>query len=230
MANILHIETAINICSIAISKEAEIIAFQEIQEANHAAQITLLIDSCLKQAGLTMEDLNAVALSNGPGSYTSLRIGSSTAKGICYALSIPLIAVDTLEALALAAYKATGNENALYCPMIDARRMEVYMALYRPNTEGVTLELPMSPKILDEHSFSDFFEKNQRIVFCGNGSDKFKDACSSDYATFMGVTNSAQHIVHIGFKYYEKTQFVDTAYHTPEYLKLPNIILSDKRL
>jgi tRNA threonylcarbamoyladenosine biosynthesis protein TsaB len=230
MAYILHIETATTICSTTISKDEQIIAFEEIVEANHATQITILIDNCLKQAGIIISQLDAVALSNGPGSYTSLRVGASTAKGICYALSIPLIAVDTLETMALAAYKEIGNKSALYCPMIDARRMEVYRALYRPNTEGVLLEERMSPKILDNTSFTEYFEKNQKIVFCGNGAEKFKGVCPSERAVFSDVLCSAQHIVPIGFRYYKIKRFVDTSYHVPEYLKPPNIILSDKRL
>ena len=132
MAIILNIETATDIGSVCLSRGKEVLAVKQgTTTFSHAKETTLMIDHCLTEAGLTMQDLNAVAISSGPGSYTSLRIGTSVAKGICYALDKPLIAVNTLEALALAASKV--SDGAIYAPMIDARRMEVYTTFYDAN-------------------------------------------------------------------------------------------------
>ncbi len=232
MSLILNIESATDICSIAISRDDKVIALREIVGNSHAEQMTLLINECLDIAGITINDLEAVAISNGPGSYTSLRIGASTAKGICYALDLPLIAIDTLESLAMAAFSEARNENALYCPMIDARRMEVYTTLYKYSQEKKGLEEmePMSPKIIDEDSFSEYFKKNQKIIFCGNGAPKCQEILQHPNALFLPITSSARYLILLSYKRKLIKKFVDVAYHTPEYLKAPNITKPKQRL
>ena len=133
MAIILHIETATTVCSVALSENGKLLSLKEENKGlKHAENITLFIMHVLKESGKKITDLDAVALSSGPGSYTGLRIGTSTAKGLCYALDKPLISVSTLQSLALNAITKTSDASALYCPMIDARRMEVSV-LYMTN-------------------------------------------------------------------------------------------------
>ena len=147
MPKILCIETATEICSVCLSIDGEAVALAETDKGfSHASTLTILIQKCLEEANLTLDNLDAVALSQGPGSYTGLRIGVSVAKGICYALNKPMIAIDTLEALAWACAKEEKQE-AHYCPMIDARRMEVYTAMY--NLKGEE-EQSVNALILDE--------------------------------------------------------------------------------
>ena len=138
MAYILNIETATDICSVAIAENDTLLSLAETTESfQHATQLTHLIDTCLRDTKLKMKDLAAVAVSQGPGSYTALRVGTSTAKGIAYALQLPLIAVDTLQSLAFAGSQLV-QKDVLYCPMIDARRMEVYTAFYNYKNMAVT--------------------------------------------------------------------------------------------
>ncbi len=229
MSYILNIESATDICSIAISQDDKVLALQETQ-GNHAAKMTLMIEHCLKEAQLHMRDLSAVAISNGPGSYTSLRVGASVAKGICYALNIPLIAVDTLESLALAAFTALKDTDAFYCPMIDARRMEVCTAIFTYNTEGVVLQEPMKSLVIEEDSFNKYFKENKRIVFCGNGAEKCKTILKNDKAIFFDNICSSKNMIPFSKTYYDKQQFVDIAYYTPFYMKAPNITQAKKIL
>ena len=232
MSLILNIESATDICSIAISRDKEILALREIVGNSHAEKMTLLINECLEVSGLKINDLDAVAISNGPGSYTSLRIGASTAKGVCYATDLPLIAVDTLESLAMAAYNEAKDETALYCPMIDARRMEVYTTLYQFSKEKGSLEIiePMSPKIIDGNSYSEYFEKNQKIIFCGNGAPKCQAVIQNKNTLFLSILCSARYLILLSYKNNLNEIFVDVAYHTPQYLKAPNITKSKERL
>ena len=232
MSLILNIESATDICSIAISRDDKIITLREIVGNSHAEQMTLLINECLEIAGIKINDLEAVAISNGPGSYTSLRIGASTAKGICYALDLPMIAIDTLESLAMAAFNEARDENALYCPMIDARRMEVYTTLYKFSKDKNGLEEiePMSPKIIAADSYSEFFEKNQKIIFCGNGAPKCQETLLHSNALFLSIKCSARYLILLSYKKNLIKEFVDMAYHTPQYLKAPNITKPKQRL
>ena len=162
---ILQIETATAVCSCALSLNGETIALRELNQANvHIEKLTLLIEEVLEAAGRTLKDLNAVAVSMGPGSYTGLRIGVSTAKGLCYALDIPLLAVSTLDAMAsgfLEKHPDLQNE-ALICPMIDARRREVYSAVYAADLSKIE---PVAARIIDESSFIDLVEKDETYSF-----------------------------------------------------------------
>lgn len=232
MSLILNIESATDICSINISQDGKIVAEREIMGNSHAEKMTLLIQECLEIGKFKMHNLDAVAISNGPGSYTSLRIGASTAKGICYALGIPLIAVDTLESLAMAAFEEVGDATALYCPMIDARRMEVYAALYEYSIKKRMLENieSMNPKIIDADSYADYFQKNKKIIFCGNGAPKCEEILRNSNAFFLSIVNSARYLSYKSYQVFVKKIFVDIAYHTPQYLKAPNITVSKKQL
>ena len=218
---ILNIESATGVCSVCISKGTEILAIQTADEVfQHAKVLTGLIGDCLKTSGLTLAEMDAVALSSGPGSYTSLRVGASTAKGICYALGKPLISVDTLQSLAIAAQKEMPENDALYCPMIDARRMEVYCNIF--NEKGRPVSKP-SAKVITESSFSDFFSNAKKMVFCGNGAAKCKEVIASPKVVFSPSECSAAYLPAISTVQFEKEVFEDVAYFTPLYLKPPNI-------
>ncbi len=227
MPIILNIETATDICSICLSKDKEVIAFQESAEQySHAGAITIFIDKVLQDAQIEMKDLAAVAISGGPGSYTALRIGTATAKGICYALDKPLIAIDTLQALALASAKIEQKEDALYFPMIDARRMEVYTAGFDAKGNNIKATEAL---IVDETAFQNY-DKNQKIVFSGNGAAKCQSVLTSPNFYFNTSRCSSRHLVDLAVKMYQEKVFVDAAYFSPAYFKSPNITVPKKIL
>lgn len=216
MSLILGIETSTKICSVAISDGGKLLALKEEGgEYSHSEKLTVFIQDILKEAGLQLENIDAVAVSKGPGSYTGLRIGVSVAKGLCYALNKPLISVDTLQAMALGMSKA---ENAdLYCSMIDARRMEVYTALYDSNNKIVE---SVSAKIIDENSFSKKLKENQ-IMFFGDGSEKCKESLGGNSNTIFSDKGlpSAQYVNQIALEKFNNQEFEDVAYFEPYYLK-----------
>ena len=227
MPLILNIETATEICSVCISRGATILSTQESADAySHASVITLLIEACATEAGVSLKDLDAIAVSSGPGSYTALRVGAAAAKGICYALDKPLIAVKTLEALAYAA-RADKEGGAFYIPMIDARRMEVYTAVYDRTLDQVE---DTHNLIFDEDSFLEYFKQNEPIVFCGNGAAKSKPLFESKNVLYSNIMCSAKHLVPFSVKAFDQQIFSDIAYYTPAYFKAPNITVSKKIL
>lgn len=227
MAVILNIETSTEICSVCIAKsKSSNITLSSEKAYEHASRITLLIQEAVAKAEITMQDLDAVAISGGPGSFTGLRVGAATAKGICFALDIPLIAIDTLTALAKAAQKKEPNFD-FYFPMIDARRMEVYTA--RHDHIGRRLEEDKA-LIIEPHSFSSDFENGKNILFCGNGAPKIFDIISSAHAHLSPVICSADYLVDLSFQAFENEDFVDMAYYSPNYLKAPNITQPKKIL
>ena len=220
MANILHIETATQVCSVALSANGILLQLLESCEKNsHSATVTNFIDRVMKSAGMAFKELDAVAVSKGPGSYTGLRIGVSTAKGICYAVDKPLIAVGTL--LSMAAGVREGLESrgfpTLLCPMIDARRMEVYCALY--DAEGHELREVMA-EIIDENSFGSELERD-RIIFGGEGAEKCREVLGSrPNAAFLdGFKASARYMQGLAAGKFEKQEFGNLAYFEPFYLK-----------
>ena len=220
MFYILSIETSTEVASVAISKEEQLISLKESTQAySHAEQITLLIQSCLEAASLKMKDLSAVAVSSGPGSYTGLRIGLSTAKGICYALNKPLIGVSTLQALAFALCKKYPDAD-LFCPMIDARRMEVYCCIYDKQNMPVT---QIEANIIDKNSFSTYLAANKKVVFCGNGSLKTQKYIQSPFTIFDKLQCSAAYLCPLAAQAFLQGQFENIAYYSPFYLKKPNI-------
>ncbi|MEY1640358.1 tRNA (adenosine(37)-N6)-threonylcarbamoyltransferase complex dimerization subunit type 1 TsaB [Tenuifilum osseticum] len=219
MAKILCIETGTSACSVAIGDETGVLGVKELFDPKaHSTMLPRLISDVLTAASLTPSQIDAVAVSKGPGSYTGLRIGVSMAKGICYTSGIPLIGVCSLQAMAVGITLSNYNlpADALLCPMIDARRMEVYCALYNSQGEPVS---DVRAVIVDENSFAEFLQ-NQKIVFFGNGSSKCKDVIKSKNAIFIdGFVPSARFMLPIALNAYKNEEFEDTAYFEPFYLK-----------
>ena len=215
---ILHIETSTNVCSVALSKNSQCLFSKSNGDGmNHAALLSVFIAETLDVLKTAGKKLDAVAVSSGPGSYTGLRIGVSTAKGLCYGLDIPLIAVSTLEVLTVQALSVIENEeNALFCPMIDARRMEVYSAFY---DASVTLKREISADIINSESYTEFLD-NQLVYFFGNGSEKCKSTLTHPNARFIeNLYPLAENMIDFAEKSFDEKQFVDTAYFEPFYLK-----------
>ncbi|QMU29565.1 tRNA (adenosine(37)-N6)-threonylcarbamoyltransferase complex dimerization subunit type 1 TsaB [Adhaeribacter radiodurans] len=228
MALILALETSSTICSVALYQNQEFLALTELQlEKSHSSHTTVIISQLLENCGLTLQDLSAVAVSGGPGSYTGLRIGSAMAKGLCYSLDIPLIEISTLHALAYSLIQVTPNpENYLYCPMLDARRMEVYSCVLNSDLQEL---LPVSPIILTNKSFEDFTSQNP-VIFLGSGADKFQKLIeNSSQALFNSkVSLSAKPVGALAYHKYINQQFEDVAYYEPFYLKEVYITASNK--
>lgn len=223
MALILNIESSTEVCSVALAKDGELICHSEqITGSRHSELLTVFIESVFREAGFEPFQTDAVAVGKGPGSYTGLRIGVSAAKGICYAIDKPLIAISTLEAMADHAFNHSdlfGIENGsdyLFCPMIDARRMEVYCALY--NSRGECVE-PVSARIIDKESFGHLL-RSGIICFFGNGAEKCKNHLNHPNALFLGPEKaSARFMCKLADKRYNNNQFEDVAYFEPFYLK-----------
>lgn len=216
MALILSIETATDVCSVALAEDDRILSQRTpLEGMRHSSILTTLIHEVVTESGFLMKDLSAVAISNGPGSYTGLRVGASTAKGICHALEIPLIAISTLESLA---HNIKGASHVM--ATIDARRMEVYAAIYS-NGRLITdvHNLIWSPDSIEELS-----NNYSTITICGNGIEKAE-------LLFKGFKNinrqptkcNAALLVPLAHKHYCHEYFVDIAYHDPFYYKSPNI-------
>lgn len=218
MGRILCLETATKVCSVALGSDGELLALEETREANsHASQLTTLITRSLKTAGCELAELDAVAVSMGPGSYTGLRIGVSTAKGLCYGLGKPLIAVHTLQAMAVGmAQQSPASANSLWCPMIDARRMEVYMGLYNDAFETVK---PVTAEILTPETFTAFAQ--HRIVCAGDGAAKATELFAAQPNLHFPEINipSAKYMLRLAEQAFQMKNFADTAYFEPFYLK-----------
>ena len=212
LPKILYIETATNVCAAAISHGNELIGLKKSHEdKSHGRQ-------------LSPSDINAIAVSKGPGSYTGLRIGVSVCKGFAYGQDIPVIGINTMEALASGILNNNqevksiiqNSPDTLLCPMIDARRMEVYYALFSPSLECIE---PVGAKIIDEQSFSSRLESGN-IIFFGNGSEKIQNTIQHNNARFINnFQASAEYMIPLALKAWENKQFEDTAYFEPFYLK-----------
>jgi tRNA threonylcarbamoyladenosine biosynthesis protein TsaB len=217
MVTILQIDTATQVCSAALSVNGETIALKELAAQNiHAGSLTLFIQDVMQQASISYAGLDAIAVSKGPGSYTGLRIGVSTAKGICFAQDKPLIAIDTLKMMSQGFMEADSSYTGLICPMIDARRMEVFTALYNNELEQAA---KVEAKIIDENSYQD--ELNQQMItFIGDGAMKCSTTIQSANAVFNGHNfNSASYMSKLAYAAYNLQQFEDVAYFEPYYLK-----------
>jgi tRNA threonylcarbamoyladenosine biosynthesis protein TsaB len=224
MALILNLETATTTCSVALAKDGTLLASKELGgEYTHAENLTLFIGNVMATAGLHLQDLDAVSVSKGPGSYTGLRIGVSTAKGLCYSLDKPLIAINTLKHMAAAAssdprFIPVGNvdQKVLLCPMLDARRMEVYCAVY----DGQTEIRPTAAEIIDEQSFSDLL-RDHIIFFFGDGAAKCKTLFTGNKNAYFAddFFPSAKDMISLSEQAFQKKQFEDVAYFEPFYLK-----------
>jgi len=213
MAYILNIDTAIDNASVCISKDDQLINIAvNNNQKDHASWIQPAIKNIIALSGLSLNDLAAIAVSIGPGSYTGLRIGLSTAKGLCYALDIPLIAIGTLDMMATAAAQ---KDCDLICPMIDARRMEVFAALYKKNMEKVIFP---SAILLDSNLFDDVLEK-KTVLFYGNGSNKFKYVTHHRNALFDDIEINSSLLIKISNNRLRDSEFNSLAYTEPMYIK-----------
>ena len=223
---ILCLETSTAVCSVALVENGKVIALREsLDGQNHAEKITIFIDEVMKEANVSYRDLDAVATSMGPGSYTGLRIGVSTAKGLCYAMDKPLIAVDTLAAMAYGFkdYKTTRLQDYklestdILCPMIDARRMEVYSAFFNEQLERIS---ETNAIIIDENSFMEMKQNNHLYLF-GDGADKLASLFENDenITVVEKFHCSAAYMAELADKAFKNNDFVDTAYFEPFYLK-----------
>ena len=218
MALILNLETATTVCSVSLAKDGQLLAFKEQNgDYSHAENLTLFIEHVLNQADLKLSDVDAIAVSKGPGSYTGLRIGVSTAKGLCYSLNRPLIAVSTLQYISLALSEGEGRGDVCFCPMLDARRMEVYCAMYDSLNNEIK---PITAEIIDEHSFSDLLNKNV-IYFFGDGAFKCKSVLATNKnAIFIDdIFPSAKNMISLSETAFVNKHFQDVAYFEPFYLK-----------
>ena len=226
MALILSMETSTTVCSVALAQDGRLIGQSELRlEKSHSSHITVLIQQLLENTGFKNEDISAIAVSGGPGSYTGLRIGTSTAKGLCYALDIPLIAVSTLQAMAQETIQFTPNaENYLFCPMIDARRMEVYTGLYSGSLEEIEKDQAL---VLEEDSFQEKLKTN-KILFFGNGAAKWQTLLGPNAnALFLkSVIPSAEAVSELAWQRFQTGQFEDVAYYEPFYVKEVHITMA----
>jgi tRNA threonylcarbamoyladenosine biosynthesis protein TsaB len=220
MSLLLNIDTATDTAHVSIAKDGIVLKdlFNQEQKT-HAGFLQPAIKKILKDTGIAIAEIDAVAVTEGPGSYTGLRIGMSSAKGLCYAFNKPLITISTLKAMANAAViklkTQPGNKVELLCPMVEARRMEVFTTLY---DFSLNIILPPCAMILEKNSFHDFFN-NFAILFLGNGSDKWENVCQDKNAFFQKITTTSQSLSELSIKEFSNKNFANTAYSTPVYLK-----------
>ena len=234
MATILCIETGTDICSVGIARDGEIVSMLESDEGrDHARQVAVFVDELLEEMGLQPDELDAIAVGKGPGSYTGLRIGVSFAKGLAYGLGKPLLAVGSLDALTEVAredYEAgildvDGWEEAVLCPMVDARRMEVYTQRF--DSRGNALS-EVSAEVIDAESFAAERVSERPFVIFGNGAKKCEEVLSG--AVWVPVAPSARGLVRLAEEAFTAGRFEDIAYFEPFYLKDFVVIASKKKL
>ena len=215
MSYILNIESSTTNCSISLANNGKLISIREFNEKNysHSTKLHSFIEEVLKNSNISVNKLSAIAVSSGPGSYTGLRIGVSTAKGLCYGLDIPLISISTLKAMSFG--MALEIKADLYCPMIDARRMEVYSAFFDINNTEVR---KIQADIIDENSYKKELEK--KVVFFGDGSEKLIEKIKDKNAIFVSdIHPSAKNMGLLSYQKFAKSLFEDLAYFEPFYLK-----------
>ncbi|WP_462317814.1 tRNA (adenosine(37)-N6)-threonylcarbamoyltransferase complex dimerization subunit type 1 TsaB [Marinilabilia sp.] len=223
MAYILCIETSTTVCSVALTRDGKVVAARQENEGNsHANRLTVLIQQLFEDSGVEIEisEVDAVAVSSGPGSYTGLRIGVSTAKGMCFAMDKPLISIPSLSVLAWPVVKELAVESledkSWFCPMIDARRMEVYAAMFDAN---MNQQRKTSADIIDESSYRDILDQ-RKVFFFGNGADKCKEALKHPNAVFPEDEGPlARNMASLAFDAWNQKAFEDVAYFEPFYLK-----------
>ena len=214
MAIILNLETATTNCSVSIAQDGKTIALLEDNSPkySHAEKLHLFIEEALNKAGIKPGDLDAVAVSKGPGSYTGLRIGVSAAKGLCYSLDIPLISIGTLTSMA----HSLEIDEGYIIPLLDARRMEVYAAVFNQDQQEIK---PTWAEIIDENSFANYISEKP-VYLIGNGAAKCEGKLKSEWIKFEpAVVPSANTLSKLSYRSYEAKQFEDTAYFEPFYLK-----------
>lgn len=220
MAILLNIDCATDYASVCVSNNEKVIAFKDNpHQKEHASFLQAAIKDLTEQSGISLKDLNAISVSSGPGSYTGLRVGMASAKGLCYALNIPLVTINTLEVMAHAAIRESDPEidfeSALFCPMIDARRMEVFTALFNSRLELVIKPVAM---VIEPGSFKDVPE-DQKLIFFGSGSKKCEGILRSSNYTFKQIQHSAKNLAALAATSYQKNEFANLAYAEPFYLK-----------
>lgn len=217
MGYFLAIETATENCSVALFKGSELIDYVEIEDGyTHAENLAPFVEKILAKNSISLDFIEAVAVSKGPGSYTGLRIGVAFSKGLCFAKNIPLIGINTLEAMASAAVNKLEDSEALYCPMIDARRLEVYTAVFDSELNEIK---DTTSLVLDKISYEDYLKEN-KVYFFGNGSSKAMDIINSSNANFLKSNyTSAKFFGDLTLKYFNSKSFEDLAYFEPYYLK-----------
>ncbi|MCX6246412.1 MAG: tRNA (adenosine(37)-N6)-threonylcarbamoyltransferase complex dimerization subunit type 1 TsaB [Bacteroidetes bacterium] len=221
MSLILNIETATGVCSVALARDGKLVERRESTVKNsHSSVLTLLMDDVFRTTGVPLGDLDAVAVSEGPGSYTGLRIGVASAKGLCYALDKPLIGISTLRAMALGmahAVSTAPETQLLFCPMIDARRMEVYCAIFDEKGKEVR---EIRAEIVDENSFQEYLVKN-RILFAGDGALKCRKILDNHPNAIFSedFQTSAEFMIPLSEEKFIRNNFADLAYFEPYYLK-----------
>ena len=215
MALLLAVETTTKNCSVALFENSTLIQLKErnSDEYSHAEQLTLFIEEVVRTSKITLKEIDGIALSKGPGSYTGLRIGTSTAKGLCYSLDIPLISVSALKTMAFGMSKK--QDYKFYCPMIDARRMEVFASIYDQSNNEVR---EIRADIVDEYIYAQFLQ--DKVLFFGDGALKCKAIINNPNAHFIdGVFPSAKDMGILGFEKFVNKDFEDSAYFEPYYLK-----------
>ncbi len=215
LAFILNIETATKNCSVSLSSKEEVIALRELNDRNysHSENLHVFIDEVLKSANKTFKEIDAIAVSKGPGSFTGLRIGVSAAKGLCFSLDLPLISISTLASLASAINVEEGD---LIIPLLDARRMEVYSAVFNHNYDQIR---KTEAEIIDKNSFEEYLN-NGKVYFLGDGAHKIKETIKHKSAVFLdGYFPSAREMAKLSFAKYKKDDVEDVAYFEPFYLK-----------
>ena len=223
MAIILNIETATKNCSVSVAKDGETVALKELNDGgySHAEKLHEFIKDVVLEAGIELSDLKAIAVSKGPGSYTGLRIGVSAAKGLCFALNIPLISVNTLQSLS----QTISIKAGYIIPLLDARRMEVYSSVYNEKYENCREVLA---EIITENSFETYLEKD-KVYFLGDGAEKCKEFIQHPNAVFMDDKfPSAKEMCMLSYVKYKKNDIEDVAYFEPFYLKDFVVIISKK--
>jgi tRNA threonylcarbamoyladenosine biosynthesis protein TsaB len=216
MSLILNIDTATETASICLAEDGMPLSFKENEyQRDHASWLHEAIEQMMHDEKFEMKNLSGIAVSAGPGSYTGLRVGMATAKGLCYALNVPLLTENTLFMMAFAASQELNQKGSLLCPMIDARRMEVFTSLYNSRLEEI---LPSTAMILDKHSFTSFFSNNT-IKFFGSGSNKWRLLTSDHRALFSNSSANARHLSMLSYKKFIKKENTDIVYCEPIYIK-----------
>ena len=215
MAILLHIDTATEFAVVGFSKDGVVLAEQEnLEQQQHAAFLQPAIQALSKKLSLPLQQIDGVVVSNGPGSYTGLRVGLASAKGICFALQKPLITLNTLQIMAHAARNAF-PDTACFCPMIDARRMEVFTAVF---DQALNAVMPAQAMILEADSFMDRLAK-ETMIFTGSGQEKFHQICTHPNAQFASLRHAVADMCPLGEQAFVNQQFADLAYAEPFYSK-----------
>ena len=220
MPLLLNIDTSLGHASVCLSNNTELVVIEKnFSQRDHASFIQPAIKKLFEKTGISMHRLDAIAVAAGPGSYTGIRVGLATAKGLCYPLNKPLILLNTLEIIASASVTQTPHSllttHNLYCPMIDARRMEVFAAIY---DQSLNVILNPQAVILDKNSFGEYLE-NHHIIFSGSGSQKFKAIIEHPNANFINIYHDVSHMIKLSVESFAHQQFADVAYCEPFYIK-----------